>query len=141
MNKIKNTKGFTLMEMLIVVAIIAILIAIAIPTFTTQLEKAREAADIANIRSVYAEVMAKYLSGEYDTGSTTKVSKETPAMTQTVKGWKYIEFPEYLGAKTDCEPTKGQKVLVTVEDDATAGTKVTLSTPSGASNPSSPAGG
>ena len=44
MKKIKNTKGFTLMEMLIVVAIIAILIAIAIPTFTTQLEKAREAA-------------------------------------------------------------------------------------------------
>ena len=48
MKKIKNTKGFTLMEMLIVVAIIAILIAIAIPTFTAQLEKARQAADIAN---------------------------------------------------------------------------------------------
>ena len=41
MKKIKNTKGFTLMEMLIVVAIIAILVAIAIPTFTKQLEKAR----------------------------------------------------------------------------------------------------
>ena len=49
-----NRKGFTLMEMLIVVAIIAILVAIMIPTFTAQLEKAREAADIANIRSAYA---------------------------------------------------------------------------------------
>lgn len=38
-----NKKGFTLMEMLIVVAIIAVLIAIAIPVFTAQLEKAREA--------------------------------------------------------------------------------------------------
>lgn len=35
MRKMKNKKGFTLMEMLIVVAIIAILIAIAIPTFTS----------------------------------------------------------------------------------------------------------
>ena len=36
----KNEKGFTLMEMLIVVAIIAVLIAIAIPTFTASLNKA-----------------------------------------------------------------------------------------------------
>ena len=63
MKKLKNSKGFTLMEMLIVVAIIAILVAIAIPAFSGQLEKAREAADMANIRSAYAEVMAAALSG------------------------------------------------------------------------------
>lgn len=56
--KKNNNKGFTLMEMLIVVAIIAVLVAIAIPVFTNQLEKAREATDAANIRSAYAEVMA-----------------------------------------------------------------------------------
>ena len=42
MRKMKNKKGFTLMEMLIVVAIIAILIAIAIPTFASSLNKAKE---------------------------------------------------------------------------------------------------
>lgn len=56
--KKNNNKGFTLMEMLIVVAIIAVLVAIAIPVFTNQLEKAREATDMANVRSAYAEVMA-----------------------------------------------------------------------------------
>ena len=71
MNKIKNTKGFTLMEMLIVVAIIAVLVAIAIPTFTTSLNKARVAADAANIRSGYASVMAEILTNHLEAGTTT----------------------------------------------------------------------
>ena len=61
MRKMKNKKGFTLMEMLIVVAIIAILVAIAIPTFASSLNKARVAVDEANIRSGYAEVMTEVL--------------------------------------------------------------------------------
>ncbi len=69
----KNNKGFTLAELLIVVAIIAVLVAIAIPVFTQQLEKSREATDLANVRSLYAEVAAAGLadptnshSGSYD---------------------------------------------------------------------------
>lgn len=46
-----NQNGFTLAELLIVVAIIAVLVAVAIPVFNTQLEKAREAVDIANMRA------------------------------------------------------------------------------------------
>lgn len=58
----KNNKGFTLAELLIVVAIIAVLTAIAIPVFTTQLEKSREATDLANMRSAYALVQAAALT-------------------------------------------------------------------------------
>ena len=64
MRKMKNKKGFTLMEMLIVVAIIAILVAIAIPTFASSLNKARVATDEANIRSGYASVMTDVLTDE-----------------------------------------------------------------------------
>jgi prepilin-type N-terminal cleavage/methylation domain-containing protein len=60
--KKRGAKGFTLMEMLIVVAIIAVLIAIAIPVFTSQLENARDATSVANIRSAYAEAQTAYIT-------------------------------------------------------------------------------
>ena len=62
-----NKKGFTIMEMLIVVAIIAVLAAIAIPTFNGALTKSKEAADVANIRAAYAEVTIGFLTGEETT--------------------------------------------------------------------------
>lgn len=69
-----NKKGFTLAELLVVVAIIGVLVAISIPIFTSQLEKAREATDLANVRSAYAEVVASYLSdGKAASKSVTKV--------------------------------------------------------------------
>ena len=68
--KKNNKKGFTLAELLIVVAIIAVLTAIAIPVFTSQLEKSRDAADAANVRSAIAEATVAYLDGN-ESGSVT----------------------------------------------------------------------
>ncbi|MBQ9522054.1 MAG: prepilin-type N-terminal cleavage/methylation domain-containing protein [Oscillospiraceae bacterium] len=61
--KKQNQKGFTLAELLIVVAIIAVLVAIAIPVFTQRLEASRETTDIANLRSAYAAAQVADLSG------------------------------------------------------------------------------
>ncbi len=66
MKRLKHQKGFTLAELLIVVAIIAVLVAISIPVFTSQLEKSREATDKANIRAAIAAVNAVALSPEYN---------------------------------------------------------------------------
>ncbi len=71
-----NKKGFTLAELLIVVAIIAVLVAIAIPVFTTQLEKSRAATDLANIRSGYAAAVAGFLTGDYSSGQTVGLMKD-----------------------------------------------------------------
>lgn len=59
----QNRSGFTLMEMLIVIALIAVLVAIAIPAIASQLERSREAADLANVRAAYAQVSAEALLG------------------------------------------------------------------------------
>ncbi len=70
----KNNKGFTLAELLIVVAIIAVLVAIAIPIFTAQLEKSREATDLSNVRAAYATLVTDYLTAATPTAKTITVS-------------------------------------------------------------------
>ena len=68
MYKENNKNGFTLAELLIVVAIISVLTAVSIPVFTGQLEKAKQSVDISNMRSAQAAAMAEYFSGD-DYGS------------------------------------------------------------------------
>ncbi len=108
----RNQKGFTLMEMLIVVAIIAVLVAIAIPTFTAQLHKARVAADWANVRAYYAQIQADYmltgeknsrvpiegtLDGTYDLENYTRITFLDGATVKLQAGAYYVEFNEEDG--------------------------------------------
>ena len=61
--KKNEKKGFTLAELLIVVAIIAVLVAISIPIFNSQLEKARKAVDMQNARNIESALMAAFTDG------------------------------------------------------------------------------
>lgn len=89
----KNRRGgFTLMEMLIVVAIIAILTGVAIPVFSAQLEKTRAGVCMANRRSLQSVLTTAYLS-EPDTVPLTDGSA--------------VDVPAYPhGEDYDC-PSKG----------------------------------
>ena len=105
MKRLKSSKGFTLMEMLIVVAIIAVLVAIAIPTFTTSLNKARLATDQANIRSGYAAAMARVLTEQITTEGTNGNAGEA---TYFLMPDGTVKTMEELGSnKTNVYKTKG----------------------------------
>lgn len=75
--KFQSKKGFTLIEMLIVVAIIAILIAVSIPLVNSALERSREATDAANERSFKAALLISYLSGEVEGTPADKFATKT----------------------------------------------------------------
>lgn len=88
--KVKTSKGFTLAELLIVMAIITVLAAIAIPTFGKQLETAREANDVEAIRAAaseaFSEVFTSYVTAAspvaantayYSTAYTVKFAQHT----------------------------------------------------------------
>ena len=83
LKKLNNKKGFTLMEMLIVVAIIAVLVAIAIPVFNGALTKSKEAADVANVRALYAEWQVGILTENTPIPTDTKTFLAGPGSDKT----------------------------------------------------------
>lgn len=64
------------MEMLIVIAIVAVLISIAIPVLSSQLERSREAVDLANVRAAYAQVSTEALLGKTDVTVTVNLKQK-----------------------------------------------------------------
>jgi prepilin-type N-terminal cleavage/methylation domain-containing protein len=112
LTKIRNRKGFTLAELLIVVAIIGVLVAISIPIFTSQLEKAREATDLANVRAAYAEVTAAYL--EDDTSHV-----ESVAVTQKQSGWQGTNKGSVAGKTFSAKTTGSYTVSVDASGNVT----------------------
>ena len=62
-----NKKGFTLVEMLVVIAIIAVLVAIIVPTTSSATNKAKAATNAANLRTAQAEIGIALLNHDVDT--------------------------------------------------------------------------
>ena len=58
--KKNNKKGFTIVELVIVIAVIAILAAVLIPTFTGVTERAKENAAMQNARNAWTEYMTEH---------------------------------------------------------------------------------
>ena len=66
LKKHRNQKGFTLIELMIVIAIIGILAAIAIPQFSSYRAKSFNSASLSDVRNLRTDLEAYYAEwGEY----------------------------------------------------------------------------
>jgi len=121
--KKNNNKGFTLAELLIVVAIIAVLTAVAIPIFTAQLEKSREETDVANMRAAKAAAVAYFLDNSdveevYFNATTGAVQKDTTGITAYGKGTKTEGNSEPYEGYNKAQDYKNGYIKVTKTGDS-----------------------
>ena len=137
MRKLKSKNGFTLAELLIVIAIIAVLVAIAVPVFSAQLEKAKKTVDEANLRSAYSLALSHHLlyhpndnAGYYmlfhsdDAGNLATVLCTDPSHYADDPADEYADFSLYSKyplscypkSKTYLESSGGNELAVTISN-------------------------
>ena len=94
-------KGFTLVEIMIVVAIIGLLAAIAIPNFIKAREKAEQNACIANLKQIQGGVQVWAIDNA-------KSSTDTPATSDVVsdyiKAWPKCKGTAYVAPAVNADP-------------------------------------
>lgn len=109
MNKM-NKKGFTLIEMLVVIAIIAVLVSIIVPVVNNASEKANAAANAANLRALQAEAVAASLAGETTTTTNLEIKftegngMEISATDEAPKSKAAGDCPEGCEVAFDIDP-------------------------------------
>ena len=98
-----NKKGFTIVELVIVIAVIAILAGVLIPTFANVVEKANQSAAMQEAAALYKEVYAMDLSDgvlDGNEGKAPLTSLNEKTFTYTVTDGKVTEF-KYTNTKTN----------------------------------------
>lgn len=127
--KLKKQGGFTLVELLIVVAIIAILVAVSIPMMNSALERSRHAVDQANVRDAVALVSMKYVTEGSDAYGSYAYMVD-PTYHQGILGEQKATVAEATGGVTpECEcgsVTDG--LVVTISAPAANSEKPTIKT-------------
>ena len=83
--KKKDNKGFTLVELVIVIAILAILVGLLAPQYTKYVEKSRKAADASNLEEIVKELKVVASDPDYSVpaGTFTIVMDHTTGTTIT----------------------------------------------------------
>lgn len=117
----EDEKGFTLIELMVVVLIIAILVAIAIPTFLGARKKAQDRAAQSDVRNALTAEKSYYVDSQaYTTSSATMETIEPSlAYVNALTGMTVTGNVVYLGVSNS---TGGTADIVTIGSKSASGT-------------------
>jgi type IV pilus assembly protein PilA len=122
-----NNNGFSLVELIIVIAIMAVLVGVLSPQFIKYVEQSRRATDIQNAESIRTAVLADIADGTLKTSVDSpqpfvgKDDKTYTSSTDVIKASTITETPKIAGNLTLAKGSiKGQLFYVTY--NVTAGT-------------------
>lgn len=100
--KQKNNKGFSLVELIVVIAIMAVLVGVLAPQFIKYVERSRQSTDLQNVQELKSAIEADIADGEITADVTititggedgTAVSSEAPAAASDTVNLKSSGWP------------------------------------------------
>lgn len=82
--KLQNKRGFTLVELIVVLTILGVLAAMLIPALQGYIEKALETSDLVNVRAAYMQVLSDAMTGDV-------TAEQTVQLKQGQDGWQHFD--------------------------------------------------
>ena len=111
--KRSNKKGFTIVELVIVIAVIGILATVLIPTFSSVVEKANESAALQELKSAYTIALAEAIKdGSVGTETVYVLANGDVATTAHAYAWKF-EFSDANTANVTRGNSDGNTYAIT----------------------------